>query len=257
MTSLKIIILLILSILLNKFSFSQNAVMVHEGEIQFEKRTNAYAILNKYYVGDGEDGSKFAEQYKNNNPQFKINKFVLLFNNGLSYYAPESDIGNASNPFMSAFAGSNSVYTDLRNRTFIAEKNVLGETYIINDSTRKIQWKITDEIKNIAGFSCRRANAVILDSVYVVAFYTDQIVSKSGPESFIGLPGMILGVVLPYEHISWFATKVILKQIQSTQLNIPKGKNKINNTELMNILIKDSTDIIPHRKGLYYHNILL
>jgi GLPGLI family protein len=48
----------------------------------------------------------------------------------------------------------------------------------------------------IAGFNCRRANAMIMDSIYVVAFYTDEILTTGGPESFSGLPGMILGVAL-------------------------------------------------------------
>ncbi len=57
----------------------------------------------------------------------------------------------------------------------------------MQDSTRKITWKITDEMREIAGFSCRRANAIMLDSIYVVAFYTDQIPVSGGPESFSGL----------------------------------------------------------------------
>jgi GLPGLI family protein len=31
-----------------------------------------------------------------------------------------------------------------------------------------------------------------MDSVFIVAFYTDQIVTSGGPESFNELPGMIL-----------------------------------------------------------------
>ncbi len=47
-----------------------------------------------------------------------------------------------------------------------------------------------------------------MDSIYVVAFYTDEILTTGGPESFTGLPGMILGIAIPHEHVSWFATKV-------------------------------------------------
>jgi GLPGLI family protein len=48
----------------------------------------------------------------------------------------------------------------------------------------------------------------MLDSIYVVAFYTTQIPISGGPESFNGLPGMILGVALPHENLTWFASKV-------------------------------------------------
>ncbi|MGZ3819475.1 MAG: GLPGLI family protein, partial [Mucilaginibacter sp.] len=82
------------------------------------------------------------------------------------------------------------------------------EVFLVNDSTRKIKWKITDETREIAGYTCRRANAIMLDSIYVVAFYTTNIPVSGGPESFSGLPGMILGVALPHENVAWFATKV-------------------------------------------------
>ena len=87
-------------------------------------------------------------------------------------------------------------------------KKVFGELFLVKDSTRKIKWKITDETREISGYNCRRANAIMMDSIYVVAFYTTDIPVSGGPESFNGLPGMILGVALPHENITWFATKV-------------------------------------------------
>ena len=41
-------------------------------------------------------------------------------------------------------------------------------------------------------FLCRKALTKICDSVVVVAFYTNEIIPSGGPESFGGLPGMIL-----------------------------------------------------------------
>jgi hypothetical protein len=45
------------------------------------------------------------------------------------------------------------------------------------------------------------------DSIVVIAFYTDEIIPSSGPESFGGLPGMILGLAIPKMHTTWYATK--------------------------------------------------
>ena len=42
----------------------------------------------------------------------------------------------------------------------------------------------------------------------VFAFYTDELVISGGPESFHGLPGMILGIGIPRLHTTWFATRV-------------------------------------------------
>jgi GLPGLI family protein len=46
-----------------------------------------------------------------------------------------------------------------------------------------------------------------MDSVYVIAYYTDAILADGGPEGFNGLPGMILGVVMPRLNMTYFATK--------------------------------------------------
>ena len=78
----------------------------------------------------------------------------------------------------------------------------------IQDSIMPVKWKITNEYREIAGYSCRRANGVVLDSVYVVAFYTDQIPTSAGPGTVHGLPGMILGLVVPEQHYNIYATKV-------------------------------------------------
>jgi GLPGLI family protein len=65
-----------------------------------------------------------------------------------------------------------------------------------------------------------------LDSIYVIAFYTDEIPVSSGPESFNGLPGMILGIVLPRLNITYFATKLETQLLPETTFDMPKTKSK-------------------------------
>jgi GLPGLI family protein len=52
------------------------------------------------------------------------------------------------------------------------------------------------------------SNGLTLDSIYVVAFYTDKISVSGGPESFGCLSGMILQVAFTHENVSLIATKV-------------------------------------------------
>jgi GLPGLI family protein len=66
----------------------------------------------------------------------------------------------------------------------------------------------------------------------VVAFYTDDIVTTGGPESFNGLPGMILGVSLPHQHVTWFATKVSATPVTASQLKVPAKGKKVTITSL-------------------------
>ncbi len=80
------------------------------------------------------------------------------------------------------------------------------------------------EIRQIAGYECRKALTIINDSVYVVAFYTDKILLKGGPEGFNGLPGMIMGMAIPRLQTTWFATKVEPTPFDPKELQVPAGK---------------------------------
>jgi GLPGLI family protein len=107
---------------------------------------------------------------------------------------------------------------------------------LVKDTTRKIKWKITGETRDVAGYPCRRANGIMMDSIYVVAFYTEKIHTSGGPESFNGLPGMILEVAVPHENIIWVATKVTDVPINDNAIQAPKKGKPVNNAQLMAIL---------------------
>ncbi|MDB5121129.1 MAG: hypothetical protein JWN56_2347 [Sphingobacteriales bacterium] len=229
---LKLILFSYVLLLTNQL-FAQHARFTTEGTIEYEKRVNMPALIKKLINKDNESFLTTAyEDYKKNQPQFKVLKSTLNFANGKTLFVPVVEPTVPSNGFFNdlpATSQNNIIYTDLSTSTSITQKKVFEETFLVKDSTRKITWKITSETKEIAGYTCRRANALILDSVYVVAFYTDKIAVSGGPESFSGLPGMILGVALPHDNITWFATSVVDKPLSPNIMKVPiKGKVKTN-----------------------------
>ena len=213
--------------------FAQNVHFVKNGVIEFEKRANMYALIKKKIDKDNETWFTPAfEQYKKNSPQFKVSKSSLSFTKDKSLYKWTSAEEAASNNWL-----ARDLLADLRNvistnfdtQTSTTQKSVFEETYLVKDTVRKINWKITDETREIAGYDCRRANAIIMDSIYVVAYYSNQIAVSGGPESFTGLPGMILGLALPHENVTWFATKVTEVTVPEKDLLPPtKGKPTTN-----------------------------
>lgn len=209
---------------------SQNALFLNQGNITFQKTTNVLAILKENMGDDNVWGAKMVEAYeKSSNPHSAVLTFNLAFNGNKTLYTPvETDaVKIPMMEFMLSAAGNNTVYTDLDSAKSSSLKNIYDESFLVNDSLRKIRWKITDETRMIAGFQCRRANAIVMDSIYVVAFYTDLIPTSGGPESFTGLPGMILGLALPHKHMTWFASKVSASPpVDPTTLVPPKGKRK-------------------------------
>ncbi|MDO8994791.1 GLPGLI family protein [Daejeonella sp.] len=221
--------------------FAQHARFATEGIIEFEKSVNMHAQIKKYINKDNEAYYIPAfEQYKKTKPQFRVLKSTLTFSKDKTLFSPapadESDRGWFSD--IPATTQNNIIYTDLSTNTSIVQKTVFEETFLVRDSTRKINWKITSETRDIAGYSCRRANAIIMDSIYVVAFYTDEIPVSGGPESFTGLPGMILGVALPHENMSWFAKLVTDKSLPSGSLIAPKKGKATDNKGLLDTLMK-------------------
>ena len=130
---------------------------------------------------------------------------------------------------MSSPASDNIVYSYFVKKSSFALKNVFEKSYMIEDSLRIAKWKITNDFREIAGYNCRRATTIIMDSIFVVAFYTDEIMIPGGPESFNGLPGMIMGLVINRLHTTWYATKVNVTGVNSSVIQ-PPAKSKAEKT---------------------------
>lgn len=205
---------------------AQNTIFLSQGRIEYERKVNLWAQI------DDEDDNDWKELWRKTTPKFKVSYFDLEFNGNKTIFKPGRENPD-NNKIWQRPAEDNVVFTDLDKDQRISQKNVFEEKFILQDSTRNIQWKITDETRNIAGFECRRANAIIMDSIYIVAFYTDAIITPGGPESFMGLPGMILGLAIPHEHITWFATKVYAETIKDTDLIPPAKGKKITSASLL------------------------
>ncbi len=219
---------------------AQYAHFTTSGTIEFEKRANAYALIQKIINKDNEAWLQPQfDFYKKNSPQFRTLTAKLEFGNDKTLYTPNgADLPQnppiiGISPMLNQF---NTIFTDIAAKRTVDQKKVFGQTYLVKDSVPKIKWKITDETRDIAGYTCRRANGIYLDSIYVVAFYSTRIPVAGGPESFSGLPGMILGVALPHENLTWFATKVTEGSTLQDAIVPPKKGKLTNEKELWKTL---------------------
>lgn len=229
------IILGLLSCVSAKIAQGQKADFLTKGKIHFEKRTNIHGLMQQLLKGEtGNWADNFKDYIKKNNKQFLVTQYDLYFDGDKTLYKNVPDEDNKQNMWFLYSDEDNIDYSDFGTDENIRQKHVYEDFFLLTDSCRKIDWKITNETREIAGINCRRANAVIMDSVYVVAFYTDDIVTPGGPASFHGLPGMILGVALPYDHITWFATKVETDDKTLKAIVPPIKGKKVSNKEFVN-----------------------
>ncbi|MEO6949840.1 MAG: GLPGLI family protein [Ginsengibacter sp.] len=209
------------------------SVIIDKVKIEFDRQINVWA---SYPPGE------FADRMKKNTPQYTSNLFTFESDGKKSLYSPipakETATGNGF--FMSGVgsANDNIVYSNFENGTSISLKNIFEKTYLIEDSLRNAKWKITNDFREIAGFNCRRATTTIMDSVFVVAFYSDEIMIPGGPESFNGLPGMIMGLVINRLHTTWYATKVSVTNVNQLTI-VPPVKAKAVKTTM-----KKLTDLL-------------
>ncbi|MEE1944077.1 GLPGLI family protein [Pedobacter sp. KR3-3] len=194
-------------------------VFVSSAKITFEKKVNLQRQMadNTWLSDDAKDKMK---KYISSFWEYAFNETTSL------YKAQKKESQVSDNVFMFS-SGENTaqMYTDLSKGTRIIKKPVMGEDYILNDTVPHVNWKIMHDVRKIAGYDCRKAIGVINDTVYVVAFYTDDILFKGGPEGFTGLPGMILGLAIPRYNTTWFATKVEAVNVPVMSIAEPsKGK---------------------------------
>ncbi len=254
------LIFLILFILGSSGLSAQQAHFTVSGTIAFEKKINMYALISKTINKENEAflGQAF-DEYKKSQPQFKTMTSLLSFADGRTLFVPaEDEISTGTGFFTNSpeYLQNNIIYTDLNIGRAIAHKKVFDGEFLVSDSVRSIKWKITNETREIAGYTCRRANAIVLDSIYVVAFYTTEITVSGGPESFSGLPGMILGVALPHENTTWFATRVNDKVLEPETLTAPK-KGKPADNKTFRAMLKSTFKNWGTEAPMYYKAFIL
>ena len=211
------------TILFAQNTFAQS-VIIEKAKIEFERQVNVWASLPQ---------GEFGDRMKQNTPQYSSTFFTFESDGNKSLYSPVpvKEVATGRGFFMSAgsLANDNIVYSNFENSTSVSLKNVFEKTYLIEDSLRNAKWKITNDFREIAGFNCRRATTIIMDSVFVVAFYTDEIMIPGGPESLNGLPGMIMGLVINRLHTTWYATKVSITSVNSSAI-VPPTKARSEKT---------------------------
>lgn len=202
------------------FGSQSQTIFIKTGKIEFERKTNTHRL---YFTGETDS---WVEEFKKMIPQFRTDYFDLIFTEDKTLYKPGKEPEEQKTGFFERPAAENVVYKDLNQQSLISQKQVFETQFLVSDSVKTLTWKLESETRIIAGFECRKAVTRICDSVVVVAFYTDEIIPSSGPESFSGLPGMILGLAVPRLYTTWFATKIEVINDNDDKKIIPPAKGK-------------------------------
>lgn len=230
---------------------------VTRAKIEFQKKENMQRIMARANVPD---------EFKDVQLEDHITYYDLIFSGDRAIYSAGRELPKTSGngeSFISFGKNTNVLFSNYSNQQKVRKVMLMDEEYIMEDSLPPIDWKIGQEIRTIAGYSCRKAVGRIYDSVYVVAFYAEEFVVKGGPEGFHGLPGMILQLAIPRYNTVWIATKVELAAVDESLIRPPtiKGK-KLSKDEIRHRLEKKAVsfgiqDVSSFANSFFKYNYFL
>lgn len=190
--------------------------------------------------------------FQNLIPNERKDQFELLFDNTKTLWRSANDgqdeemnFDNGSGAQIRIVTpGSNDVmYSDLAASRKVEQKEVMTKQFTIEDSIRRMNWKLGSETKNIMGYTCKMATASktqksqrvnmnngemkteeVTDTLNIVAWFTDAITLGAGPESYQGqLPGTILELDVNNGRSKYTAVEISPK-MDPKEIKEPKGK---------------------------------
>jgi len=213
-------------------TISRAQEFVDKAVIEYEVSTN----LKKTMSNDSWD-----EMVKENLSDLKVFYFNYTFADNKSVFKFDRWSPSTRIPkYLKDRDEENSWYFDFTTGILNKQKNIQGTNFVVTDSIPKIEWKITNENREIAGYNCRKAVGKIMGDVYVFAFYTDEITISGGPCSISGLPGMILGLTIPRLYTSYIATRVDISFSNAAEIK-PITAKKIYDLKNLKSLMEEKT----------------
>ncbi len=183
-------------------------------------------------------------------PKTRVDKYELTFGNNQSLWKhmdednAQEDMSGGGLQIKMSVAGANDVtFHDFSTARKIEQREMFDKKFIVTDSVRKLNWKITGETKNILGHICQQAIAQrtgtrmvtsmengkvekkeVMDTANITAWFTTEIPVPAGPEVQGQLPGLILALDLNNGRTVYRALEIQPKADIATIKEPSKGK---------------------------------
>ena len=183
-------------------------------------------------------------------PKSRTDKFELSFGNNQSVWKhidedENTDEMNTNGMQIRMMApGQNDIiFYDFGAAKKTEQRDMMDKKFIIRDSIRKLNWKLTGETQTILGHVCQQAIAQrtgkrtqmnmdngkmerkeINDTTKMVAWFTNDIPVPAGPEVQGQLPGLILALDMNNGRMVYKALEIQTKIDIATIIEPTKGK---------------------------------
>lgn len=207
---------------------------ITEGTITYERKAN----LHKRLTGDREQMKAFI-------PEFRTTKHVLLFTDSVSVFKAVQEQANqqerrfeggGGGERMMFFSGggpggdNSEMFKDFSKGIGYEAREIGAKNYIIGDTLKMSGWKISGESKTIQNYSCFKATMKNAQNQNVIAWFAVGITSPSGPETYGGLPGVILEMDINESEFV-YTTTAISEKVEKKEIKEPKRGKHITRSE--------------------------
>ncbi|ADB39450.1 GLPGLI family protein [Spirosoma linguale] len=241
-------VLIVLCLLLSSATMAQKT----EGVVTYVRKEYWLKIINRLTFLSQEQKDRETQTLKNFAEENKGIKMKLSFSPNESMYTYNSD-----EPEEGGYSWRKDELFLYRNfekdkKTDVIE--MLGKTYIIEDSLHAPVWKIGNQIKEVAGYICMKAETEDpVKKVKITAWFAQDIPVAAGPERINSLPGLILALDVNDGDVTVEAINVAFRPLAPDDLKLPKLKGKkINDVMFDNIVRQYITDQMTARRNPYW-----
>jgi GLPGLI family protein len=194
-------------------------------------------------------------------PRSRTDQYELLFGNNQSLWQYLPDASSEGDPntitagggamvFRFAGGGNDISYSNFDKGILISQREIADKNFVVTDSIRKFDWKLTDESKMILNYKAFKAIArristrpritmengemkreIVPDTLTVIAWFTADVPVSTGPGIYQGqLPGLILELEENNAQTVFKAIEVSSK-VSISKIKEPKDGKKITQAE--------------------------
>ena len=178
-----IALIIFLSISLSSFTQTLN------GTIVYNRKVNYVSIMTRLPFLSSEEIDRIKLTWGSNSDN-KGQDYLYYFNDDQALYTKKEEESEGG------YSWSQEKYLllrDYKKKSVRDWREMLGKKYLVEDKLPQFKWKILNEIKEVEGYLCMKAETIdTIKNQTIHAWFADGIIFSGGPEGFAGLPGMIL-----------------------------------------------------------------
>ena len=183
-------------------------------------------------------------------PKTRTDKFELTFGNNQSIWKhveEEEDndefVGNGMQIRVVGPGLNDITFYDFPKSRKVEQREIFDKKFVVTDTVRKLNWKLTGETQTILGYACQKTTAQnigkrmqmtmdngkmerkeIPDTSMVIAWFTPDIPVPAGPDLQGQLPGLILALDMNNGRVEYKAIEISPKADLASIREPTKGK---------------------------------